>query len=116
MKKHGTRQRHAWKVLHLATNADSGHIVASVLTDMYAADVLQVGPLLDRPNGPVASFTGDGAYDRAGVYAEVTARHPDAAVIVPSRSSVAPSAAAETAPTQRDCHRQCIAEHGRMSW
>ena len=27
-----------------------------------------------------------------------------------------PSAAAETAPTQRDLHLQTIAQHGRMSW
>jgi hypothetical protein len=64
----------------------------------------------------VASLTGDGAYDRDDVYAEVTARHPDAAVIVPPRSSAVPSAAAEAAPTQRDCHPQGIAERGRMSW
>jgi hypothetical protein len=27
-----------------------------------------------------------------------------------------PSEAAETEPTQRDCHLQCIAERGRMGW
>src|SRR5215470_10036215 len=42
--------------------------------------------------GPVASFTGDGAYDRDDVYREVCQRHPDAAVIVPPRSSAVPSA------------------------
>src|SRR4051812_49735688 len=30
--KHGTKRRRAWKVLHLATDADTGQIVASVLT------------------------------------------------------------------------------------
>ena len=64
----------------------------------------------------VASFTGDGAYDRDGVYAEVAARHPDAAVIVPPRSSAVPSDTAETAPTRRDRHLGCIAERGRMGW
>ena len=33
VEKHGTRRRRAWKKLHLATDADTGHIVASVLTD-----------------------------------------------------------------------------------
>ncbi len=56
------------------------------------------------------------ARDRDDVYAEVAARHPDAAVIVPPRSSAVPSQTAETAPTQRDCHLQLIAEHGRMGW
>ena len=70
-----------------------------------------------RPSGwPVASFTGDGAYDRDDVYAEVAARHPDAAVIVPPRANAVPSDTAETAPTQRDRHLRCIAERGRMGW
>src|SRR4030081_2780983 len=43
-------------------------------------------------------------------------RHPDAAVIVPPRSSAVPSATAETAPTRRDRHLPLIAERGRMGW
>src|SRR5215203_4993546 len=85
--KHGTKRRRAWRVLHLATDADTGRIVASVLTDKDADDGSQVGPLLDRIDGSVASFTGDGAYDRDDVYAEIAARHPAAAVIVPPRAN-----------------------------
>ena len=101
---------------HLAIDADTGQIAASVLTDREADDGSQVGPLLDRVDGSVASFTGDGAFDRDDVYAEVAARHPGASVIVPPRSSAVPSDAAETAPTQRDAHLRCIAERGRMGW
>jgi hypothetical protein len=72
--------------------------------------------LLERIDGAVTSFTGDGAYNRAGVYAVVTARHPEATAIVPPRSSAVPSAAAETAPTRRDAYLRCIAERGRMGW
>ena len=114
--KQGTKRRRAWKALHLATDADTGHIVASVLTDKDTDDGSQVGPLLDRVDGSVVSFTGDGAYDRDDVYAEVAARHPGAAVVVPPRSSAVPSDAAETAPTQRDAHLRSIAERGRMGW
>ena len=114
--KHGTRRCRSWRKLHLATDADTGRIVASVLTDKEADDGSQVGPLLDQIDGPVASFTGDGAFDRDDVYAEVTARHPDAAVVVPPRSSAVPSEAAETTPTQRDLHLRCIVERGRMGW
>jgi hypothetical protein len=64
----------------------------------------------------VASFTGDGAYDRDDVYAEVAARHPEAAVVVPPRANAVPSGAAETMPTRRDVHPRCIAERGRMGW
>ena len=116
IEKHGTKRRRAWRVLHLATDADTGRIVASVLTDKDADDGSQVGPLLDQVDGPVASVTGDGAYDRDDVYAEVAARHPEAAVVVPPRANAVPSEAAETAPTQRDRHLRCIAERGRMGW
>ena len=114
--KHGTKRRRAWRVLHLATDADTGRIVASVLTDKDADDGSQVGPLLDQVEGPVASVTGDGAYDRDDVYAAVAARHPAAAVVVPPRANAVPSEAVETAPTQRDRHLRCIAERGRLGW
>ncbi len=87
-----------------------------MLTDRDADDGALAGALLEQIAEPVASFTGDGAYDRDDVYAEVTARHPDAAVVVPPRANAVPSEAAETAPTQRDGHLQCIAERGRMGW
>src|SRR4051794_2383093 len=114
--KHGTKRRRAWRVLHLAMDADTGRIVASVLTDRDADDGSQVGTLLDQVDGPVASVTGDGAYDRDDVYAEVAARHPEAAVVVPPRANAVPSKAAESAPTQRNRHLRCIAERGRMGW
>src|SRR3954471_4791148 len=81
VEKHGTKGRRSWRNLHLATDADTGHIVASVLTDKDADDGSRTGPLLDRIDGPVASFTGDGAFDRDDVCAEVAARHPAAAVV-----------------------------------
>jgi hypothetical protein len=64
----------------------------------------------------VSSVTADGAYDQDGVYDLVTEHHPDAAVVVPPRSTAVPSPSAETDPTQRDRHLQTIAERGRMGW
>jgi Transposase DDE domain len=114
--KHGGRGRRSWRKLHLGVDADTGRIVASALTDKDVDDGSQTGPLLDRIDVPVASFTADGAFDRDDVYAEVAARHPDAAVVVPPRSGAVPSDTAETAPTQRDRHLRVIAERGRMGW
>ena len=112
--KHGAKRRRAWKTLHLATDADTGHVVASVPTGKEADDGSQVGPLPDRIDGPAASLTGDGAFDREDVYAAVAARHPDAAVIVPPRASAVPGEAAETPPARRDLHLRCVADRGRM--
>src|SRR3954452_23391355 len=116
IEKHGTRQRRSWRKMHIGVDADTGQIVASELTTHDVDDGSQVGPLLDQVTGPLASVTGDGAYDRTDVYDAVIERHPEAWVIVPPRSSAVPSAAVETAPTQRDRHLELIAEHGRMGW
>src|SRR4051794_2872533 len=116
IEKHGAKRRRGWRKLHLATDADTGRIVAAGLTDKDADDGSQGGALLEQVGGPLASLTCDGAYDRDDVYTEVTMQHPEAAVIVPPRANAVPSEAAETAPTQRDRHLQCIAERGRMGW
>src|SRR4051795_11998015 len=116
VEKHGTKRRRSWRKLHLGVDAETGRIVAATLTDRDEDDASQVGPLLDQVEDPVASFTGDGAYDQESVYADVAERHPGADVVVPPRSTAVPSATAETAPTQRDCHLQLIAEKGRMGW
>src|SRR4051812_27035556 len=116
IEKHGTKTRRSWRKLHIGRDADTSQIVAATLTPHDVDDGAQVGPLLDQVDGPIASFTGDGAYDQDGVYASVAERHPEAAVIVPPRSTAVPSATAETAPTQRDRHLQLIAERGRRGW
>ena len=42
-------------------------------------------------------------------------RHPEVTVIVPPRATAVLSDTAESEPTQRDCHLQCIAKHGRLA-
>ena len=114
VEKRGTSRRRSWRKLHIGVDADTGRILAATLTTNDLDDGSQVAPLLDQIDDPIASFTGDGAYDRDGVYGEVAARHPDAAVIVPPRSNAVPSPTAETEPTPRDRHLQAIAEYGRI--
>jgi hypothetical protein len=59
-----------------------GEIVAAELTTNDVDDASQVGSLLGQVAGPVASFTGDGAYDQNGVYRAVADHQPEAAVIL----------------------------------
>ena len=116
LEKHGTKTRRSWRKLYIGMEADTGQIVAAALTTNDVDDGSQVGPLLDQVTAPVASFTADGAYDQEGVAAAIAERHPEAAVIVPPRSTAVPSDTAVTAPTQRDYHLQFIAERGRAAW
>jgi len=116
VEKHGTKVRRSWRKLHIGLDADTGQIVAAALTAKEVDDGAEVGNLLDQVPGPLASFTADGAYDQESVAAVVAKRWPDAAVIVPPRSTAVPSETAETAPTQRDRHLHSIAKHGRAAW
>jgi hypothetical protein len=116
VEKHGTRRRRSWRKLHIGVDAETGEILASELTTGDVDDGSQVELLLDQITAPLASFTGDEAYDQAGIYGTVAKRHPNADVIVPPRATAVPSDMAENTPTQRDRHLHSIAEHGRMGW
>ena len=116
VEKHGTKTRRSWRKLHIGLDADTGQIVAAVLTAKDVDDGAAVGPLLDQVTAAVASFAADGAYDQDGVSAAVAERHPEAEIIVPPRSTAVPSDVAETAPTQKERHLQSIAKHGRAAW
>ena len=116
LEKHATKIRRAWRKLHIAMDADTRQIAAAALTTSDGDDASQVEALLDQVDSPVASFTADGACDQDGVYGQIAARHPEASVIVPPRSSAVLSDTAPTAPTMRDRHLQIIADRGRMAW
>src|SRR5215213_7180737 len=100
VEKHGTRNRRSWHKLHIGVDAETGQILASELTTSDVDDASQVEPLLDQIPDPLASLTGDGAYDQAGVSGSVGKRDPDAEVIVPPRSTAVLSEAGESTPTQ----------------
>jgi len=97
--KHGDKPRRSWRKLHLAVDPDSGEILTSELTTTNDGDASLVGPLLDQIDCPIASMTADGAYDGEPIYPSVAAHTPDAAVIIPPRSTAVPSDTAETVPT-----------------
>src|SRR3954470_6165272 len=54
--KHGTKRRRAWRKLHLGVDAGTGGIELVVVNHRDGDDGSQVGPLLDRIDGAVASF------------------------------------------------------------
>jgi hypothetical protein len=58
--KHG-RMRRSWRKIHLALDAGTGEVVASILTGNDADDAGQVQGLLDQIDGEIASITADGA-------------------------------------------------------
>ena len=116
VEKRGAKTRRSWRTLHIGMDADTGQIVAATLTRKEVNDGSQVGSLFDQVMASVSPFTADGAYGQDSVSAAVAQRHPEAAIIVPPRSTAVPSGTAETAPTQRDRHLEFVAKHGRAAW
>ena len=76
VEKHGTKRRRSWRKLHIGVDARTGKIVAATLTTKDVDDASEVAPLLEQLEGPLASFTADGAYDQDSVYDAVTERDP----------------------------------------
>ena len=116
IEKHGAKRRRSWRKLHIGVDASTGAIVAATLTTKDVDDASEVAPLLEQVEGPLASFTADGAYDQDSVYEAMAGRDPEAAVIVPPRATAVLSETAETEPTQRDRHLRDIAGKGRIGW
>src|SRR3984957_20548358 len=56
VEKHGAKTRRSWRKLHIGTDANTGEIVAAVLTTSDVDDASQIGRLLDQVERPVASF------------------------------------------------------------
>src|SRR5215207_7483688 len=115
--KHG-RDRRSWRKLHLAVDAETGEIVARVLTGKEAGDAGQVPVLLEQVGGEIASVMADGAYNGEPVYRAIAARQPQAppSIVIPPRRSAVLSSQADTDPSQRDSHIRHIQEQGRSAW
>ena len=113
--KHGVKSRRGWRKLHLALDADSGDIIAHVMTDQNAGDASQVEPLLDQIDMPIGQFTADGAYDGEPTYDAVTNHSSDAAVIIRPRANALERPDIDC-PSQRDRHIATINAGGRMMW
>jgi hypothetical protein len=116
IEKHGTKRRKSWRVFHIGTDAQTGEILAHLLTPKEADDAHQVGGLLDQLDEPLGTFVGDGAYDREVATAAILQRHPDASIIVPPLKTGVLSEHAQTNPTQRDRHLLEIGKRGRSAW
>ena len=113
--KHSAKSRRSWRKLHLALDADSGEIIAHVMTDQDAGDASQVEPLLDQIDDPIGQFTADGAYDSIPTYDAVGRHSADAVVVIPPRSNAIDRSDARIS-SQRDRHIAAIKAEGRMKW
>lgn len=113
--KHGAKSRRTWRKLHLAVDAESGMIVAQILTDQRTDDPSQVGPLLAQITEEVSKVTADGAYDGAPTYQTIAQFGDGIEVVIPPRKTAVPGTGSNP-PGQRDRHLEMINTQGRLAW
>jgi len=113
--KHGVKSRRGWRKLHLAVDADSGEIIAHILTDQEAGDASQLEPLLDQIGDEIDQFTADGAYDGTPTYDAVLRHSAGARVVIPPRSNSIERLNAQPS-CQRDDHIASMQIDGRLKW
>ena len=71
--KHGRMPRQ-WLKLHLAIDAQTGEIVAHVLTDKDTGDITAVPGLFVMAEGPIGSVIADGKQGEAAIAVQVLNR------------------------------------------
>jgi transposase len=116
VEKHGQKSRRSWRKLHLAVDANTAQIVASILTQQDVDDPSQVEPLLDQIEQEIGQVTADGAYDGEPSYDVIAQRDPMIDVVIPPRVTAQPSTQFETSPSKRDTHLLLIQSLGRLDW
>jgi len=81
---HGISKRRTWRKLHLAMDADTGEILATVCTTSNVSDKEVLPNLLEQITDEIKLVGGDGGYDYADCY-EVISGCKAGAVIPPRR-------------------------------
>jgi hypothetical protein len=74
VRQHGWSQRRTWLKLHLAVDAETQEICATVVSSSDVSDDEAFGPLIHSIKHDLVSVGGDGAYDKGGVREKIEAR------------------------------------------
>jgi len=113
--KHGGKRRRGWRKLHITVD-QNGQILSTSLTDETTKDANEIPRLLKDIDGPICSFTADGAYDEQPVYQAVLDHSKDASIVIPPRTNAVGSATGGDEWIQRDNHIHKIRRDGIYSW
>lgn len=81
-KKHGAEYRRQWRKVHLGIDAHTLEIRAIEVTDNSVGDAPMLLELLEQipPDEPIASVSGDGAYDTKACHAAIAQRNAQAVI------------------------------------
>jgi len=110
---HGIGKRRTWRKLHIAMDAETGEILATVCTTSDVGDKEVLPNLLGQIRDEIGQLTGDGGYDYVSCY-EAIAKRKARAVIPPRRTGrLHPS---DERLRARDKNLKRIKKVGRKRW
>jgi Transposase DDE domain len=110
---HGVSKRRTWRKLHIAMDADTGEILATVATTSYVSDKEVLPNLLGQIRAEIKKVGGDGGYDYTDCY-EVIAGRKARALIPPRRTGrLHPK---DERLRERDKNLREIRKVGRKKW
>jgi hypothetical protein len=118
VRQHGWSKHRTWRKFHLAVDAETGEVQASVLSDAGGTDAEMVASLLAQIEAPLASAAGDGGYDKRSVYAVLQARMPAGRILIPPQHNarIWQHGNAHAPSHPRDETLRFIRRHGRKAW
>lgn len=110
---HGISKRRTWRKLHIAMDAETGEVLATVCTTSYVSDKEVLPNLLEQIREKIKIVGGDGGYDYADCYEEI-AKHNAQALIPPRRTGrLHPQ---DERLRERDKNLREIRKKGRKKW
>jgi len=116
VRQHGYSKRRTWKKIHIAIN-EKGEIIATEVTGNDTHDAQAITPLFNQVEERIASFGGDGAYDKGSVYEACRARGIPLLLIPPQKNAkIWRHKNSKASPHPRDENLRAIRKLGREEW
>jgi hypothetical protein len=115
-KKHGAEYRRQWRKVHLGIDAHTLEVRAIEVTDNAIGDAPMLPELLSQipSDEPIASVSGDGAYDTKACHAAIARRQAQA--VIPPRKNARPWKETLTGAAMRNEALRACVRLGRRIW
>jgi IS5 family transposase len=116
VRQHGYARRRTWRKLHLGIDAESGDIVAAVVTTNSYSDGQILPDLLDQVEEQVKEVTGDGGYDKRNCYDAIRRREAKATIPPQRNAKIWQHGNTKAERLVRDQNLRHIRQVGRSAW
>jgi hypothetical protein len=112
VRRYGWSKHRTWRKLHIGINGETQEVIAEELTENSTSDAEVIEDLLNKVDGKINSFRGDGGYDKKNVRKELRKRKIKE--IIPPQENAVESR--NPILKERNKAIKCINKIGRKEW